>query len=199
MTQTLTLNPEIGVPYSDKVPYMDLRDRAKAACTTAKMLAEHGLSLVPSAEDQEIAAKLAIAYADNPTGTSKKVGNARAAKITPAALVIVEQILEKFSHSIVESATQIRHLVMNKLIEETDNPDPRIRIQALTLLGKVSDVGLFTEKSEVTITHRTTDELREALRGKLLRLTTPLDIDGPPIVIEGKTIDVDVELGIEDD
>ena len=196
---TLQLEPEIGVPYSDKMTFMDLRDRAKAACTTAKMLKEHGLSLVPSAEDQDIAAKLALAYADNPEGTSKKANTSRVAKLTPASLVIVDQVLSDFSHSIVQSATQVRHLVMNKLLIETENIDPRVRMQALTLLGKVSDVGLFTEKSEVTITHRTTDELREALRSKLARLVNPPDIDENPIVIEGVIINVDQELGIEGD
>lgn len=159
-------------------------------------MAGHGLSLTPSAEDAEIAAKLAIAYADDPGKTSKTVGASRASKLPPAALVVVHDILTKFSHSVVESATQIRYLVMNKLITETENPDPRIRIKALELLGKVSDVGLFTEKSEVTITYKTTDELREALRSKLLRLVNPPE-DIKPIMIEGKPLDVDAELGLK--
>jgi len=71
----------------------------------------------------------------------------------------------------------VRHLVMNKLVQETENPDPRIRIRALELLGKITDVGLFTERSEVTVTHQTTDDLREKLRQKLLKLkdVTPKD------------------------
>ena len=68
-------------------------------------------------------------------------------------------------------------MVTNKLVEETENPDPRIRVKALELLGKMSDVGLFTERSEVTVTHQTSDELREKLKEKLLRLkdVTPVE------------------------
>ena len=84
----------------------------------------------------------------------------------------------------------------NKLIEETENPDPRIRIRALELLGKVSDVGLFAEKSEVTITHQTSDDLKDKLREKLSRLVNPEDIDDA-IMVDGDIIDVDKELGLD--
>lgn len=195
----LLLEPEIGVPYSDKVPYLDLRARAEAACNTASMLSKHGLDIEPTAEDEDTAAKLALAYADNPDKTSKRVTDKRAAKLPPPALVATHGILTQFGHSVVESAVQVRHLVTNKLIEETENPDPRVRIRALELLGKISDVGLFTEKTEVTITHRTTDELRESLRSKLAKLVNPADEAEDAVIIDEEVIDVDAELGIEDE
>lgn len=70
-------------------------------------------------------------------------------------------------------------MVVNKLIQETENPDARIRVKALELLGKVSDVGLFTEKQEITITHQTSDDLRDRLRRKLQKMVdvTPEDVD----------------------
>jgi hypothetical protein len=71
----------------------------------------------------------------------------------------------------------------------------------LELLGKHSDVGLFSEKQEVTITHQTTDELKEKLRAKLQRLIkkSPSAQDDEPVTIEmgGEVIDVDVELGLK--
>ena len=191
---TLMLNPEIGVPFSDKIPYIDLRARAEAACNTAMLLSEHGLDVEPNKEDQDTAAKLALAYAEDPEKTSKKVNNQRAAKLTPASLILTGNILKEFGHSVVESSVQIRHLVTNNLIDETENPDPRVRIRALELLGKISDVGLFSEKTEVTITHQTTDDLKERLRGKLMRLVNPEDVEDAAI-IEGDVIDVDSVLG----
>jgi hypothetical protein len=96
--------------------------------------------------------------------TSKKITNKRVGQLRPASLVLVGNILDEFGQSVVESANHIRHLVTNKLLLETENPDPRIRLRALELLGKISDVSLFAEKTEVTVTHRSTDELRDALR-----------------------------------
>jgi hypothetical protein len=69
-----------------------------------------------------------------------------------------------------------------------------VRIRALELLGKISDVGLFAEKSEVTITHQTTDELKDKLRAKLTKLVGMEEIN-PAIVLDGETIDLDEELG----
>jgi hypothetical protein len=194
----LEIEPEIGVPIPDKTPTLDLTTRVEAGCNTATMLKEHGLDVEPSAEDNEIAAKLTLAYADDPEKTSKKVSNKRASTLPPAALVATHGILTQFGHSVVESATQVRHLVTNKLIEETENPDPRVRIRALELLGKISDVGLFTEKAEVTITHKTTDELRESLRAKLAKLVEPAEEPEDAVIIDGETVDIDEELGLTD-
>jgi hypothetical protein len=37
------------------------------------------------------------------------------------------------------------------------------------MLGKISDVGLFTDKSEVTMRHRPTEELEQLLRERLMK------------------------------
>ena len=195
---SLEIEPEVGVAISEKASNLDLRTRVEAASATAAMLSEHGLEVEPTAEDNNIAAKLTLAYADDPEKTSKKVSAKRASSLPPAALMATHGILTQFGHSVVESATQVRHLVTNKLIEETENPDPRVRIRALELLGKISDVGLFTEKAEVTITHKTTDELRESLRAKLAKLVEPAEEPEDAVIIEGDSIDVDAELGLTD-
>jgi len=86
----------------------------------------------------------------------------------------------------VKDAVQVRHLVMNKLVQETENPDPRIRIRALELLGKITDVGLFTDRSEVTVTHQTADDLRARLREKLTKLK---DVTPPDDIIDAEISD----------
>jgi len=117
--------------------------------------------------------------------------------LTPASLLMTNSILQEFGHSVVESARQIRHLVTNKLVLEADNPDPRVRIRALELLGKISDVALFAEKSEVTITHQSTDDIRNKLRSKLAKLINPED-ENDIIIIDGEATDVDTELGLKE-
>jgi sensor domain CHASE-containing protein len=192
ISMTIVLEPEIGVPYCAEMPYMDLRAKVEAACNTAHSLEEHGLDLTVSQEDEALAAELTIAYAEDPEKASKKVID----KLPPPALVATHGILTQFGHAVVQDAIQLRHLVTNKLIEETENPDPKVRIKALELLGKISDVGLFAEKSEITVTHKTTDELRESLRSKLTRLTRTEEPIEDAIIIDGEPIDVSAELGL---
>jgi len=197
---TMQIEPEIGVPMGDAVGAMDLAARAEVMANTVEHLSQHGLHVEPNKEDEDVAARLAMAYAEDPEKTSKKVSMTRATKLTPPSLVLTSNILREFGHNIAESATQIRHLVTNKLIEETENPDPRVRIRALELLGKISDVGLFTEKTEITITHQTTDDIKERLRSKLTKLVNPPETDDvvDAVVIDGDEIDVDAEFGLDD-
>jgi hypothetical protein len=193
---TIVVEPELNVPVKKGKSSADLKTRVKAAANTAKELGEHGIDLTPTKEDKDTAARLSVAYADDPEDVSKQATEKRMSTLTPASLVLTDSILKQFGRSVVESSVQIRHLVTNKLIEETENPDPRVRIRALELLGKISDVGLFAEKSEVTITHQSTDDLRERLRSKLTKLVNPVE---DAAVIDGKPIDVDKELGLDEE
>ena len=196
---TITVEPELGIEFSPNLPPVDLKTRTEYAAKSAKELEKHGLNLEPTKEDKDVAAKLTVAYADDPEATSKKVTTKKAATLTPASLVLTNNILKEFGQSVVESATHIRHLVTNKLLLETENPDPKVRIRALELLGKISDVGLFAEKSEVTITHQSTDDLKAKLRKKLEKLAEPDDKIEDAVVIDGESFNVDEELGIKDD
>ena len=196
---SILVEPELGVAIPDESPFIDLSQRTDAASKTAKELADHGLDVEPTKEDKDTAAKLVTAYADNPETTSKKVTDKKIATLTPASLILTNNILQEFGQSVVQSSLHIRHLVTNKLLLETENPDPRVRMRALELLGKISDVGLFAEKSEVTITHQSTDDLRAKLREKLQKLNTPEENIQDAVIIDGETFDVDAELGLKEE
>ncbi len=196
----LQITPERGVPIKDVPPPKDLTGKAEAAAETAKHLHAHGLEIDITAEDRGNASEISMAYAADPVRTSKKATLKNISRTPPATLLLTDKILKDFGHSVVQSATQVRHLVTNKLIEETENPDPRVRIRALELLGKISDVGLFAEKSEVTVTHQSTDDLREKLRAKLNKLVkVEDDRDKDPVIIDGESFDIDKELGLKDE
>lgn len=198
---TIAVDVQTNVPVPTDNPSIPLTERIAAAAETTKLLAEHGLEIEASNADRNNAAAIATAFAEDPVRTAKKATPRRTAALTPATLLLTDRILKDFGHSVVKNSIQIRHLVTNKLIEETENPDARIRIRALELLGKVSDVGLFAEKAEVTVTHQTTDDIRDRLRDKLTKLVdvTPDDDVEDAIILDGQTIDIDAELGISDE
>jgi hypothetical protein len=187
---TIEIAPEFGVELPPDITYVDLRERARAACESIKLLEDNGLQVEETAQDREAAASLLAAYAADPQAASKAVNSVRASALTPATLQNIRSYLDEYGKAVVTHALEMRHLVTNRLLEESQNPDPRIRIRALELLGKHSDVGLFTERSEVTVTHQSTDELRAKLREKLSKLTRPVQLDG-------EIIDVDAELGLK--
>lgn len=166
----LTIYPEIGYPFIASESLVDLRERALAACNTALDLQAFGLNLDTTEEDLTLARDLVESYAQNPLAVSTAMTPAATARLRPASLVLVGTLLEEFGQLVVQNSVTIRNMVINKLVLETEDNDPRIRLRALELLGKVSDVGLFTEKREVHVTHSSSQELRATLKQKLNRL-----------------------------
>jgi hypothetical protein len=103
-------------------------------------------------------------------------------------------LLNAYDMLVVRDAAQLRTYVTNKLILESDNPDARIRMQALKMLGQITDVGLFTEKTEITINNKANSELEALLREKLHKLSGKADAVDAEIVIPLRKLSVAEEL-----
>lgn len=187
----LEIHPDLSIPFPDKgTKLTDFREKVEAACRTAEML-----GLDDEYDEKDVAeAEPTILAAIDPDETHTKQALKASETFRPQTYHAVNGILKEYSVRVVENATQIRLLVTNKLLLEAENPDPRIRMRALELLGKITDVGLFTEKSEVTVTHRSTDELVDSIRAKIQRMREPKDIT--PRAIEGEATTVAEELGL---
>jgi len=166
----MILNADRAVPMTDEAQNLDLRERIGAAAATLDLLAEVGYEFDVSDDDIAQANDLAKSFAKDPAGTSKATTHRRASSLAPATVALVKTILDEFGQEIVESSKALRNLVVNKLIIESENPDAKIRIRAIEMLGKMSDVALFTERSEVLITHQSTDDLKSKLKDKLQKL-----------------------------
>lgn len=106
----------------------------------------------------------------------------------PAIIVQTKHILDEYSVAVVESALQLRNFVTNKLVLLADSKDPRVQLRALEMIGKISDVGLFTDKTEITMRHRPTEELEQMLRERLTKVIEGSVME-PTI---GKQLDLDI-------
>ena len=189
----LHVEPDLSIPFPDDNPVLaNFIEKAQAACNTAELLE---LDMEPTEQDLSTAEKAVYAVAENEEKANKKLVKQDQ---KPAVYKSVKSILDEYSLRVVDNAMQIRLLVTNKLILDSDSPDDRTRLRALEMLGKITDVGLFTEKSEVTITHRSTEDLVSSIRSKLHRLMHPDDVtDVKAVEVNGESIDVDAELGLD--
>lgn len=117
---------------------------------------------------------------------------------SPGTVVHLKAILDEYDKVVIQSAAQLRTYVTNRLIQDSNSTDPRIRLKCYELLGKISDVGLFTEKTEVTLKHRPTEELEQLLRERLMKTLNGADLvsELPPEVSKAPPVDaaIDVEL-----
>jgi hypothetical protein len=91
-------------------------------------------------------------------------------------------LIKKFDFQAFADIQQARTYITNKLVTMSDCGDPKIEIKALELLGKHSDIGLFTERSEITVHHTTSKGLEDSIKERIKRLmnadvtdVTPLD------------------------
>lgn len=143
---------------------------------------------------EEIARDAFKALVANPT-------EAKAAlqKVTlPPAIQKIVGMLTAYDWAFVEQAKELRGMAVAKIVEETDHPDARIRLKALELLGKVTEVGLFTERISVKKEDMSDDELDQKIREKLAQLQKTVDAEA--VEIENRNADAeDVEDTSEED
>lgn len=93
----------------------------------------------------------------------------------PPAVKKLVGMLTAYDWAFVEQAKEIRGMAVAKILEETDHPDARIRLKALELLGRVTEVGLFTDRIEVKKTELSDSELDAKIKEKLLAIQNTIE------------------------
>ena len=101
----------------------------------------------------------------------------------PPAIQRLVGMLTVYDWSFVEHAKQLRGMAVAKILEETDHPDARIRLKALEMLGKVTEVGLFTERIEVKKTELSDVELDERIKQKLEAIQKTIEVDATEVEV----------------
>lgn len=172
-----------------------LQENARVAANTANIMFELGMPFEMTAEDEAQAHKLF-------SEVDKKKAKGGKAQNTPESnppqlyqgnvALKLSALLNEYDKRVVLDATQARTYIMNRLLEISSCGETKQELRALELMGKMSDIGAFTEKSEVTITHRTSGDLKQILQDKISRLLNSGAID-----VEAK--DVKRELGLVED
>lgn len=99
--------------------------------------------------------------------------------------------LRTYGSSLALDAAAARSAITNKLLELANCGEPKFELKALELLGKHSDIGLFTERSEITINYKSPEALEDAIKERVRRLLHADLIDVTPL---GK--DLDEEFGV---
>ena len=84
-----------------------------------------------------------------------------------------------------------RSAITHKLLEIANCGETKHELRALELLGKHSDIGLFTDRSEITINYKSPEALEDAIKERVKRLLNADLIDITPL-----TKDLDEELGV---
>ena len=163
----------------------NLMDEIAVAGNTAELQVELGATLDVSEGDIEREKELLKAVA-----SAKKPQNLTNHSTAFAAAAF----LRTYSSQLALDMAEVRSALTNKLIEIANCGDPRFELKALELLGKHSDVGLFTERSEITINYKNPEDLENEIKNRVKRLLNAEVIDMEPL-----GADLEGELGRLDD
>ena len=102
----------------------------------------------------------------------------------PAVVLHLEALLTEYDHEIIQDATSVRRYVTHRLLEESaPDKDPKYALRALENLGKITEVGLFTERVEVTVKQQSTEELEDKLK-KALEILDSKTVDGKAVRVD---------------
>jgi hypothetical protein len=150
------------IPYNlyEEQPATLLEEIAVAA-NTAELQAAMGSRLTLGADDAEKEKELLRRVVDK--GETKHLKNTNTAFAAAA-------FLRTYGSQLALDVAQTRAAITNKLMEIANCGDAKYELKALELLGKHSDIGLFTERSEVTIKYRDPASLEEEIKERVKRL-----------------------------
>lgn len=120
------------------------------------------------------------------------------APTTSGVVMHLKALVTEYDHQVLESNIQARNYIVNRLLD-ISNPQkaepakPSEQLKALELLGKVSEIGLFTERVEVNINTKSTEEIEAELVSTLAKyMGQAVPADTKDTVMGG---DLDEELG----
>lgn len=163
-------------------------DILNAQHSTADWLQSLG---APTADTADQAAASALAQnafqAITAPDTDPKQRQALLALKTPAAVRHLTGMLTAYDWEFVHQAKELRGYAVSKILEEVEHPDARIRLRALELLGRVTEVALFTDRVEVKKTELKDNELDAKIKEKLARFMGVVDASPTDaVLIEGE-------------
>jgi hypothetical protein len=170
------IDSDVPIPL-DRPESLEEREVIYQSAQTAIAMSEmDGLPLPRDVRDEARAQQL---FTEGRSPTHKELQR-------PALVLKLEAMLSRYDELLIEDADTIRRYVTGKLIEEAEaeRSSAAHRIKALELLGKISTVALFADRTEITVEHRGTEELEAILRSKLDTI-----IEGELIPLEDKSHD----------
>ena len=127
--------------------------------------------ILTNAQEQQVANAFAALTTNSPDAKNQLLNLQ-----VPEEIVSAVAMVSGYQWEFVKQANELRSMSVAKIVKETEHPDARIRLKALELLGKVTEVALFTERVEVNQKEISNEELEKRIREKLSKYMGKADV-----------------------
>ena len=136
--------------------------------------------------------KSKVIYMSDPHGNNPPLLTEQAA---------LESLLSRYDYQLINSTNKMRQFILAKLFRLADeSEDEKTALKALETLGRVTEIGLFTTKIEVSVADKPTSDLESELRGLLKNYAKPEKEVVPELTDEElRGYSVDEEVGSTDE
>ena len=149
----------------------NLGDHVRVMGNTAVLLNELGADYDMSDDDIEQAENMMKQIKVDASDKTKEPKNKdkkdlKEAASQPGIALALGGFVSHYDKQVIQDKIQLRNIAVNtflQVLQESD--DEKNRLKAAEMLGKAGD--LFTERAEITITHKTSDELKAAIRERI--------------------------------
>jgi hypothetical protein len=164
----------------DSADFVPLEKSEPADVIDAQVQTAEWLKSIGATTEEEVTTTLEAesaraAFTSVVTGQQNAVQNLTQVK-TPAAVQHLVGMLTAYDWQFVERAQELRGYAVAKILEDCEHPTASIRLKALGMLGKVTEVGLFTDKIEVKKTELSDAELEMRIKEKLNKMAQIVDV-----------------------
>lgn len=174
---SVVFEPEV-IPTPEKLRVLEKatpQQLFESQISTSDWLTELGAAPDPLEKAQNAEANRAFTALATPASDDER-RTALTKLNTPAAVRHLVTMLTAYDWRFIEQAQEIRGYAVAQLVEETKHPDAKIRLKALELLGKVTEVALFTERVEVKKNELSDKELEQRIKDKLAKMALIVDV-----------------------
>jgi hypothetical protein len=196
---TIPVEPNLDHPIPETLKAHSaetLSDHVRVVGNTALMLNELGDDETFDMTDDDVAQaanmmqKIKVDGGDQTKDSKAKDLKTRADAKQPGVALALGHFVTYYDQQVIQDKVQLRNIAVNTLLEILDQTDDeKNKLKAAELLGKAGD--LFTDKAEITITHKTSDELKDALRQRI-QLLMQMHENRPKTMAEKAMGEIDV-------
>ena len=175
-----------------------LSDHVRVMGNTALLLNELGdgetfeMTEDDVAESAKMMEKIKVDGGDQTKDSKNKDLKTRSEAKKPGVALALGHFVSYYDQQVITDKVQLRNISVNTLLKVlNESEDEKNILKAAELIGKAGD--LFTDKAEITITHKTSDELKDALRQRI-ELLMQMQHNRPPTLAEkamGEIVEVE--------
>ena len=200
---TITVTPtDIDVPIipEEQKSVEESAEHVKAVFKTAEFMRDAGLEIAPTEAERQESREI-----------FQGIEGPRKTPSSSAVAMHLKALISRYDEQVIESSIQARAYILNRLLEISDPdgkevqlPDGKItyappakvaeQLRALELMGKVSEIGMFMERVEVSINTKSTEDIESELVATLTKyMGNAVVVDNAKDTVLG--VDLDEELG----